>query len=138
LLLIGIVAFGLLAAAEFTYACTVPIDISGSSTGGLLPPPIHEFKEQDFIAYPTHMLLGRALEGARCNPVAVGFQVVKAGAHANTPAEVDAAGAILTLSRRRADDPQRFDEEVCAMLGGAYARPQQEEVTRLAGTDCRL
>src|SRR5262245_4023912 len=77
----------------FTYTCFVPVDVSGSPTGGLLPPVIREFKNRDEVAYPLHLLLGRALEGARCNPVAAGFQLIKAGAHANTREEVTNAGA---------------------------------------------
>lgn len=137
-LIFSLAAFGLLPIGLFTYACLVPIDVSGSPAGGLLPAPVREFKERDEVAFPAHFLLGRALEGARCNPVAVGFQLIKAGAHANTDAEVRDAGSVLALSRSRAADRQGFDDQVCAVLGGGFARPQQEEVAKLAGTSCNL
>ena len=131
LIVAGIVLFGALA----TRTCAQPTDISGTTR---LPAWLTALKNRDEIAYPAHAILGTLLDDAGCPPVVAGLQWVKAGAHARTEQEIEAAGAGLTSARTRASQAETFDAELCRFIGSGFANPRQEAVVRRSGLDCRL
>lgn len=129
LLVIGVVLVGALA----NRTCAEPTDVSGTTR---LPAWLTALKNRDEIAYPAHAILGTLLDEAGCPPVVVGLQWIKAGAHARTEHDVEAAGTGLAVARARAVQPEAFDAALCRFIGSGFANAQQEAVVRRSSMAC--
>lgn len=114
-------------------ACADPIDISRTLT---VPSMVDDWKKQDGLAYPVHILLGRILNQAGCSPVAAGLQWIKAGAHVRTDLEVREVARGLAATRDRSDRAGNLDVTLCSFVARGFARPQQEAAMRQAGLRC--
>jgi hypothetical protein len=131
LLLITVVISGGFAAR----VCAEPLDVSGTRS---LPRVVSLMKQIDEIAYPAHAVLGLALEGLDCDPLATGLQWLKAAAHARSAVDVSRAAAGMARAELRSSDVGRFRTRLCAFVGRTYARPEQASAVREAGLTCSL
>ncbi|HLH22397.1 MAG TPA: hypothetical protein VK066_07725 [Chloroflexota bacterium] len=92
----------------------------------------------DPATYAAHAALGWLLGRGGCDPVATGLQWLKAGAHAHSPAEVEAVAQGIAAARAASGDPAEFDAALCSYVGPAFSTGEQLTATEAGGVDCGL
>ena len=95
-------------------------------------------EEFDSLTYAAHTGLGRLLRRGHCDPVATGLQWLKAGAHAHSPAEVEAVAQGIGAARASSSDPMQFDTALCGYVGQGFSTGEQLAATEAGGIECGL
>jgi hypothetical protein len=87
-------------------------------------------KQSDLVAYPSHAMLARGLEVARCDRDAVRLQWIKAGVHAGQPAQAEEVAQVL---RRSSESDAELARIRATVRGWAERESWSEGIRRVEG-----
>ena len=104
-----------------------------SSIGLPLPVWLDKLSERPEIAYPTHAVLGTALETLNLSPAATAVQWFKAAAHAASEQDIALAARGIADARARGQDDQMIPL-MCTLR--EIGNPRQMQAAQQSGLPC--